>query len=55
MIKLIERVKKLLKGYEYVYECAQELGQVTDNRDKIQTELKETQTKLDQLQLSTNI
>lgn len=53
--KLIERVKKLLIGYDYVFECAQELNEVKANRDKIQRELNEAQKKLDELQLSKGV
>ena len=53
--KLVDRVKKLLLGYDYVYECAQELEEVKRNRDKIQGELNEAQRKLDELQLSKGV
>ncbi len=53
--KLIERVKKLLVGYDYVFECAQELNEVKASREKIQRELNEAQKKLDELQLSKGV
>lgn len=53
--KLIDRIKKLLIGYDYVYECAFELEHVRENRDRVRKELEEAQRKLNELQQSRGV
>ncbi len=55
MKKLVERVKKVLVGYDYLFECARGLPQVTSNRDLVKKEVDDAQRKLDELQLSKGV